>query len=98
MLTCRMMSPAGLCRLQMGVETYTVSQIVEYPNSARQLERMTNINQVRQTLNLEPNKEAFAKLPNPLKSNPKIGLYKGFTGSIGRRLDALCFRYFSSSF
>lgn len=66
---------------QMGVETYPVTQIVEYPNSARKLERMTDINQVRQTLNLEPNREAFAKLPNPLKSNPKIGLYKGFTAS-----------------
>ena len=67
--------------LQMGVETYPVSQIVEYPNSARQLERMTDINQVRQTLNLEPNKEEFAKLPNPLKSSPKIGLYKSYTDS-----------------
>lgn len=67
--------------LQMGVETYTVTQIVEYPNSERGLELMKNINQVRETLNLEPNKEAFAKLPNPLKTNPKIGLYKGFTAS-----------------
>ncbi len=67
--------------LQMGVETYAVSQIVEYPNSARGLELMTDINQVRRTLNLEPSKEAFAKLPNPLKTNPKIGLYKGFTAS-----------------
>jgi len=68
--------------LQMGVETYTVTQIVEYPNSARGLERMTNINQVRQTLNLDAAKESFAKLPNPLKTNPRIGLYKGFTGSM----------------
>ena len=67
--------------LQMGVETYTVTQIVEYPNSARGLELMKDINQVRETLNLEPSKEAFAKLPNPLKTNPKIGLYKGFTAS-----------------
>ncbi len=67
--------------LQMGVETYTVSQIVEYPNNARGLELMNDIDEVRKTLNLEPNKEAFAKLPNPLKSNPKIGLYKGFTAS-----------------
>ena len=67
--------------MQMGVETYAVSQIVEYPNSARKLEKMTEINQVRQTLNLEPNKEAFAKLPNPLKTNPRIGLYKGYTAS-----------------
>lgn len=68
--------------LQMGVEFYPVSQIVEYPNSARQLERMTDINQVRQTLNLEPAKEAFAKLPNPLKTNPRVGLYKSYTDSM----------------
>lgn len=68
--------------LQMGVETYTVTQIVEYPHSERGLELMKDINQVRETLNLEPNKEPFAKIPNPLKSNPRIGLYKGFTSSM----------------
>ncbi|MGI8786795.1 MAG: M14 family zinc carboxypeptidase [Pyrinomonadaceae bacterium] len=67
--------------LQMGVETYAVTQIVEYPNSARQLEKITNINQVRQTLNLDAAKESFAKLSNPLKTNPRVGIYKGFTAS-----------------
>ena len=68
--------------LQMGVETYTITQIVEYPPSARGLELMKDINQVRETLNLEPSKEPFAKLPNPLKTNPRIGLYKSFTASM----------------
>jgi len=68
--------------LQMGVETYPVTQIVEYPNSARKLERVTDINQVRRTLNLEPAKEAFAKLSKPTKTNARIGLYKGFTSSM----------------
>lgn len=68
--------------LQMGVEFYTVTQIVEYPHSERGLELMKDINQVRETLNLEPNKEPFAKIPNPLKTNPRIGLYKGFTSSM----------------
>ena len=68
--------------LQMGVETLTVTQIVEYPHSARQLELVKNINQVRQTLNLDQAKEAFAKIPNPLKTNPRVGLYKGFPGSM----------------
>lgn len=65
---------------QMGVETAAVSQIVESPGE-RKFEKINDLNQVRRTLNLEPNKEAFAKLPNPLKSQPKIGLYKGFTAS-----------------
>lgn len=68
--------------LQMGVETYAVTQIVEYPPSARGLELMTDINQVRKTLNLAAAKEPFPKLRNPLKTNPKIGLYKGFTSSM----------------
>jgi len=68
--------------LQMGVETYPVTQIVEYPHRERGLERMTDINQVRQTLNLEPARDAFAKLSKPLKTNPRIGLYKGFTNSM----------------
>jgi hypothetical protein len=33
-------------------------------------------------LNLKPAKEAFAKLPNPLKTNTRVGLYKGFTASM----------------
>ncbi len=80
--------------LQMGVETYTVTQIVEYPHSERGLELMTDINQVRRTLNLEPAKEAFAKLPNPLKSNPKIGLYKGFAASMDEGWTRLVFDTF----
>jgi len=68
--------------LQMGVESYAVKQIVEGANSNRKLERVTDINQARQTLNLNRAKEEFAKLPQPLKTNPRVGLYKGFTASM----------------
>jgi hypothetical protein len=68
--------------LQMGIESYPVTQIVEYPNSARKLEKIEDINKIRQTLNLDPAKEAFAKLPNPIKNQVKIGIYKGFTAAI----------------
>jgi Zinc carboxypeptidase len=68
--------------LQMDVEYYTVKQIFDYPNDPKILEKMTDINQVRQTLNLNSAKESFAKLPNPLKSLPKIGLYKSYTASM----------------
>jgi hypothetical protein len=43
---------------------------------------MTDINQVRRTLNLSPAGEAFGKLPKPLKTDPRVGLYKGFTSSM----------------
>jgi hypothetical protein len=33
-------------------------------------------------MNLSPTKGSFAKQPNPLKTNPKIGLYKGNNGSM----------------
>ncbi len=67
--------------LQMGVETYAITRIAESSNE-REIERLTDINQVRQNLNLKTAKEAFAKLPNPLRSNPRVGLYKGFTASM----------------
>jgi Zinc carboxypeptidase len=67
--------------LQMGVEYYAVTQIIEHPHHARQLEKMTDINQVRETLNLDAVRASFARLPNPLKSAPRIGIYKSFAAS-----------------
>lgn len=63
--------------LQMGVETYGITQIIEYPHSARRLEKMTDINRVRRDLNLQPNAESFAKLPYPLKHQLRTGIYRG---------------------
>ncbi len=67
--------------LQMGVDYETVWNIKE-TNFQSAVKRVENINQARSVLNLKPNKEPFAKLPNPLKTNPKIGLYKGSTNSM----------------
>ncbi len=67
--------------LQMGIESYAVTRIAETSNE-RELKRLTDINQARQNLNLRPAKEAFAKLPKPHNTNPRIGLYKGFTASM----------------
>jgi hypothetical protein len=68
--------------LQMGVETDAVWNVRDAEKFNKTLKRLENINQAREVLNLKPNAEPFAKLPNPLKTNPKIGLYKGFTGSM----------------
>lgn len=68
--------------LQMGVEADAVWNTRDLEEFRTTLKPLDNINQARQVLNLKPNSEPFAKLPNPLKSNPKIGLYKGFTGSM----------------
>jgi hypothetical protein len=68
--------------LQMGVEYDAVWNIRDLDKERGTLKRVENINQAREVLNLQPESEPFAKLPNPLKTNPRIGLYKGFTGSM----------------
>jgi hypothetical protein len=68
--------------LQMGVEADAVWNTRDPGKLKATLRKLENINQARAVLNLAPTKEAFAKLPNPLKTNPKIGLYRGFTGSM----------------
>lgn len=68
--------------LQMGVEADAVWNTRDLGKLKTTLKKVENINQARAVLNLEPTKEPFAKLPNPLKTNPKIGLYRGFTSSM----------------
>ena len=68
--------------LQVGVETVTAWSIKDLDKQAASLKKLENINQARLQLNLEPTKEPFAKPSNPLRTNPRIGLYKGSTGSM----------------
>ena len=68
--------------LQMGVDYETAWQIKNFDIDRGTLKRLENINQARLVMNLSPSNEPFAKQPNPLKKNPKIGLYKGFTASM----------------
>lgn len=64
--------------LQMGVEADAVWNIRDFDKYRNSLKRVENINQARRVLNLEPSRESFAKLTNPLKSKTKIGIYKSF--------------------
>jgi hypothetical protein len=68
--------------LQMGVETYEIWDIREFEKYRNTLRRIENINQARSILDLKPNTQPFDKLPDPLKTNPRIGLYKSFTSSM----------------
>ncbi len=68
--------------LQMGVEAEAIWATRDAERFKRTLKRVENINQARQVLNLSPNSESFAKIPNPLETNPRIGLYKGYTSSM----------------
>ena len=68
--------------LQMGVDTVAAFSIKDLDRHRGDLKPVQNINQVRSVLNLQPVKEPFARKPNPLRTNPRIGLYKGYTGSM----------------
>ncbi len=80
--------------LQMGVEYAAARQIKDLDKYRNTLSKVENVNQARRILNLAPNAEAFAKMPNPLKKNPRIGLYKGFTGSMDEGWTRLVFDNF----
>ena len=64
--------------LQMGVEAVTTWNIRDLQG----LKKLENINQAQQILNLNQTKGTFAKVSNPIKNQLKLGLYKGFTGSM----------------
>jgi Zinc carboxypeptidase. len=68
--------------LQMGVDAITAWNIKDLDAHRADLKAVQDINQVRSVLNLSPSKEPFARQPNPLKTQSRIGLYKGFTGSM----------------
>ena len=68
--------------LQMGVEADPIWNIKDLDKYRNTLKRVENINQAREVLNFKSSNQPFAKLPNPLKTNSKIGLYKGNTGSM----------------
>ncbi len=84
--------------LQMGVDYSAVWNIKDFQKYRNTLKPLENINQARRILNSKPNKEPFAKVPNPLKTNPKIGLYKGFTGSMDEGWTRLVFDTFQIPF
>lgn len=68
--------------LQMGVETYEVWDIRDLEKFRPTIKLVENSNQARAVLNLGQSSVPFPKLTNPLKTNPKIGLYKPFTSSM----------------
>ena len=84
--------------LQMGVETAAAWQIKDLEKHRNTLRKVADINQARKVLNLSPTKEAFAKMPNPLKTNPKIGLYKSFNASMDEGWTRLVFDNFQIPF
>lgn len=68
--------------MQMGVEAEAIYQIRNFEADRATLKKVESINQVRSVINLSPASSAFAKKPNPLRTAPKIGLYKSWTSSM----------------
>ncbi|HVF46797.1 MAG TPA: M14 family zinc carboxypeptidase [Pyrinomonadaceae bacterium] len=68
--------------LQTGVAYDTIWQIRDLERDRPTLKRVADINQARAVMNLPPQIAPFARLPNPLRSNARVGLYRGFTSSM----------------
>ncbi len=77
--------------LQMGVESYEIWEIRELEKYRGTLKPVVSSNQARAVLNLKQSGTPFPKLSNPLKTNPRIGLYKPFTSSMDEGWTRLVF-------
>lgn len=84
--------------LQMGVETYEVWDIRDLDKFRGTLKPVENTDQARAALDLPPAGAPFPKLPDPLKTGPKIGLYKPFISSMDEGWTRLVFDTFQIPF
>ncbi len=84
--------------LQMGVETHEVWEIRDLERNRGTLKRVSAINDARAVLNLARSAAPFDKIADPLKTNPRIGLYKPFTSSMDEGWTRLVFDQFQIPF
>lgn len=77
--------------LQMGVEAYDVWDIRDREKYNSTIKIVSTTNRVRSIVNLKASNEPFAKVPNPLQSNPRIGLYKPYSSSMDEGWTRLVF-------
>ena len=68
--------------LQMGVDYEAVWQIKDLDKESPTLKRLSSISQARTSLNLDSASGPFARITNPLRTDPKLALYKGYTSSM----------------
>jgi hypothetical protein len=68
--------------LQMGIDYEAVWQIKDLDKESSTLKHISSINEMRASLNLDPESGPFSKIKNPLQTNPKVALYKGYTSSM----------------
>jgi hypothetical protein len=77
--------------LQMGVDYDAVWQIRDQEKERSSLRRVDSPDVVRAQLNLPKTGSAFSPIPVVLKTNPRVGLYKGYTGSMDEGWTRLVF-------
>lgn len=68
--------------LQMGIETHEVWGIQDRERFQDTIKPIFDINRARKVLNLPPVSQPFAKLADPLRTKPRIGLFRPFTSSM----------------
>ncbi len=77
--------------IQMGIEYMPVWEIRDGERFRTSVKRVDDINDARAVMNLKAVEKPFANLSNPLKTNAKIGLYRGFTSSMDEGWTRLVF-------
>ncbi|HQZ83166.1 MAG TPA: M14 family metallopeptidase [Pyrinomonadaceae bacterium] len=68
--------------LQMGVKYSPLWRIADVDKLRADSKLVEHFNDVRDDLGLAKAKEPFANIEDPLRTSPRIGLYRGFTGSM----------------
>jgi hypothetical protein len=68
--------------LQMGVDSDAVWQIQNLVKDRPTLKQVDSANQIRADLGLDPESQPFAPEKYPLRSHPRVGLYKGNTAAM----------------
>lgn len=84
--------------LQMGVRSDPVWAIKDLEKMRPTLARLTSINDARRLMNLDNAVGDFAKVKDPLITAPRIGLYKGYTGSMDEGWTRFVFDTFNIPF
>lgn len=77
--------------LQMGIETFEIWDIRERDKFANTIKKVESHNQIRKRLDLNAASEPFPKLPNPLKTDPRVAMYKPYTSSMDEGWTRLVF-------
>ncbi|HXF42628.1 MAG TPA: M14 family metallopeptidase [Pyrinomonadaceae bacterium] len=68
--------------LQMGIETLSAWKIKDIENKDNGIKKIASSDEVRELLNLAPAGKPFPKLSNPIKSNVRVALFRGFVPSM----------------